>query len=49
VTNIPQGYDFVIVVGGSAGAIVAARLALNIQLGYVIGLGPKIGPRLFHS
>ena len=22
---------------------------LNIQLGYVIGLGPKIGLRLFHS
>lgn len=26
-TNIPQDYDFVIVGGGSAGAIVAARLA----------------------
>lgn len=48
-TNIPQDYDFVLVGGGSAGAIVAARLALNVQLGYVIGLGPKIGPRLFHS
>ena len=41
-TNIPQDYDFVLVGSGSAGAIVAARLALNVQLGYVMVSDPRL-------